>query len=410
MIRSGTVNTIHEYAIQGKSIRQIAQEVGLARNTVRKYLRGSPAAVARAKRGSKLDPYKEQIVQWVQQDHLYNCTTMLPRLKALGYSGGMSILKEFVLPLRPQVMGQQPVKRYETKPGEHMQFDWAELGYEQDGVQRKVYGFVAILGYSRMRYITCVKRCDTPTMIRCLMAAFEYFGGLPKAVLTDRMKSVILEMDGKTPKWNALFADFVAAMGVAPRVCKPYTPQTKGKVERSVGVLKQDFWAGVRFVDIDDLNQQAERWCDQINQRVHHTTRRVPIDLWAEEELTALPTGFAWERFGTEERKVTWDGYASYDGVLYGLPAQAALAGKQVLVRERHGLLTFWAGGVQVLSLTKRPRSQEIVTHPEQFRDVLSAAASKRVAQPLAHQVSAPPVASRPLGEYDRLCGVGASA
>jgi len=230
---------------------------------------------------------------------------MLPRLKVLGYGGGMSILKEFVLPLRPQVMGQQPVKRYETKPGEQMQFDWAELCYEQDGVQRKVYGFVAILGYSRMRYITCVKRCDTPTMIRCLMAAFEYFGGLPRAVLTDRMKSVILEMDGKTPKWNPLFADFVAAMGVAPRVCKAYTPQTKGKVERSVGVLKQDFWSGVRFVDLDDLNQQAQTWCDHINQRVHHTTRRVPIDLWVEEELTPLPTGFAWERFGSEERKVT---------------------------------------------------------------------------------------------------------
>jgi transposase len=410
MIRSGTVNTIHELVIQGKSIRQIAQELDLARNTVRKYLRGSPTAVARAKRGSKLDPYKEQIVKWVQEDHLYNCTTMLPRLKALGYSGGMSILKEFVLPLRPQVVGKQPVKRYETKPGEQMQFDWAELSYEHDGVQRKVYGFVAILGYSRMRYITCVKRCDTPTMIRCLMAAFEYFGGLPQAVLTDRMKSVILEMDGKTPKWNPLFADFVAAMGIAPRVCKSYTPQTKGKVERSVRVLKEDFWPGVRFTDMDDLNEQAQRWCDQINQRIHQTTRCIPIDLWAQEDLRALPSGFAWERFGTEERKVTWDGYASYDGVLYGLPAQAALAGKQVLVRERHRQLTFWAAGKQVLSLSKRPRSQEIVTHPEQFRDVLTASASKRVAHPLAHQVSAPSVASRPLGEYDRLCGVGGGA
>jgi len=148
----------------------------------------------------------------------------------------------------------------------------------------------------------------------------------------------------------------------------------------------------------------------QINQRVHQTTRRVPIDLWAEEGLTALPTGFAWERFGTEERKVTWDGYVSYDGVLYGLPAEAALAGKQVLVREQQRQLTFWTAGKEVLSLSKRPRSQEIVTHPEQFRDVLSASASKRVAQPLAHQVTVPTVASRPLGEYDRLCGVGVSA
>ncbi len=79
--------------------------------------------------------------------------------------------------------------------------------YEQDGAPRKVYGFTAILGYSRMRFVTFVKRCDAPTMIRCLMEAFEYFGGLPKAALTDRMKSVLLEMENKVPRWNPLFAD-----------------------------------------------------------------------------------------------------------------------------------------------------------------------------------------------------------
>jgi transposase len=77
-----------------------------------------------------------------------------------------------------------------------------------------------------MRFITFVKRCDTPTMIRCMMAAFEYFDGLPKAALTDRMKSVFLDMDGKTPIWNPVFADFAACLGIAPRVCKPYKPQT----------------------------------------------------------------------------------------------------------------------------------------------------------------------------------------
>src|SRR3989454_9303413 len=94
--------------------------------------------------------------------------------------------------------------------------------YEREGVPRKLYGFAAVLCYSRMRFVTFVKRCDTPTLIRCLMEAFEYFGGLPKAVLTDRMKSVLLEMEGKEPRWNALFADFMASVGVAPRVCKAY--------------------------------------------------------------------------------------------------------------------------------------------------------------------------------------------
>ena len=76
-------------------------------------------------------------------------------------------------------------------PAEQVQFDWGEFKYEQDGVARKLYGFSAILCYSRMRFVTFVKRCDVQTLIRCLMEAFEYFGGLPKATLTDRMKSVL---------------------------------------------------------------------------------------------------------------------------------------------------------------------------------------------------------------------------
>jgi len=265
MKRSGTINTIHELAVQGKSIRAIARTMGIARNTVRQYLRGKPQAVPRPQRGSVLDPYKAQIHRWIQEDHLYNCETMLQRLHEQGYTGNGTILRDFVRPLRPHNVGHAPVMRYETKPGEQMQFDWGEFQYELNGHAHKLYGFTAILGYSRMRFVTFVKRCDAPTLIRCMMAAFEYFGGLPKAALTDRMKSVFLEMEDTTPKWNPLFADFMASLGVAPRVCKPYKPQTKGKVERSVGVIKSSFWAGVRFTDLEDLNEQATRWCDRLN-------------------------------------------------------------------------------------------------------------------------------------------------
>src|SRR3981081_4303738 len=92
MIRSGTINTIHELATQGKSIREIARIVGIARNTVRRYLRGKPEAVPRPKPGPQLDAYKGQIRQWMQQDHLYNCETMLPRLQEMGYTGSLSTL------------------------------------------------------------------------------------------------------------------------------------------------------------------------------------------------------------------------------------------------------------------------------------------------------------------------------
>ena len=103
MVRSGTVNTIHEMAIQGKSIQQIAITLGLARNTVRKYLRNPSAVIPqpRRKRGSKLDPFKEHVLRWIKEDHCYNCESMLPRLQALGYTGSLSTLKVFVHPLRP---------------------------------------------------------------------------------------------------------------------------------------------------------------------------------------------------------------------------------------------------------------------------------------------------------------------
>ena len=91
----------------------------------------------------------------------------------------------------------------------------------------KFYGFTAVLGYSRMRFVTFVKRCDTPTLIRCLMEAFEYFGGLTRVALTDRMKSVLLEMEEHKPRWNPRFADFMVSIGVAARLQGVHAPDER---------------------------------------------------------------------------------------------------------------------------------------------------------------------------------------
>ena len=407
MIRSSTIHTIHELATQGKSIHAIARELGIARNTVRRYLRGKPEAVARPKRGSKLDPYKGQIHRWINEDHLLNCEVMLPRLQALGYAGSAATLRAYVHTVRPRNVGRMPVMRYETKPGEQMQYDWAEFHYEQDGKERKFYGFTAVLGYSRMRFVTFVKRCDTASMLRCMIDAFDYFGGLPKAALTDRMKSVFLdELDGETPRWNPLFADFMATLGVAPRVCKPRKPQTKGKVERTVEVIKYAFWPGVHFMDLDDLNEQAAAWCMRLNQKVHRTTRRVPLDLWVEENLSPLPKDSTWERFGAEERRVSSDGFVSFDGVLYGLPSSPPMAGARVLVCKRGRELRIFYQGQMVATHQVRPRSAEIVVHPQQFAGVPPTPSLGQRLRPLGHQISAPQVQVRSLSEYDHLFGL----
>lgn len=414
------MHRIHEMRHQGVPVAEIARTLGISRPTVRKYQAGAPPAKARQPKPTKLDPYKEQVQRWVEQDHCLNCVVMVERLRQLGYRGGVSQLKRFVHPLRPARAGKRPVIRYETKPGEQLQFDWGEFSYEEAGAPRKVFGFLAILSYSRMRFACFTKRADAPTLIRCLMGAFEYLGGLPTSVLTDRMKSVLLGVEDGVLQWQAGFSDFVASLGVTPRVCKPYTPQTKGKVERTVGVLKASFWPGVTFTDLTDLNAQALAWCDRLNGQSHATTHVAPARRLAEEQLRPLPTDWAWERFATEERKVSWDGYISYDGVLYGLPATVPgvvgssggraslrpLAGTTVQVRERAGQVSIWSAGQPVLVVAKRPQSRTLVPHPDQFRGVASAASARRTATPLGHRLPAPTVTRRDLQEYDRLYGV----
>src|SRR5712691_5085598 len=331
MIRSRTVNTIHELSAQGKSIQDIAITLGLARNTVRKYLRHpelSSMPHPRPNRRSKLDPFKEQIKQWIKEDHCYNCESMLPRLLAMGYTGSLSVLKAFVHPLRPPAGGHYPVVRYETKPGKQVQFDWGEFKYEREGIPRKLYGFTAILCYSRLRFVS---------------------------------------------------------------------------------VVKQSFWAGVTFTDVDDLNRQAHAWCERINARVHRTTHERPRERREREPLSPLPAAFAWERFATEERKVSWDGYLSYDGVLYGLPSEPPVAGSVVQVRERHGMLKVWSHGQLLVELAKRAGSGEHVEHPDQFRNVAPAASRRAQLVPLGHHRPAPQVMTRALAEYDQVCGLGAS-
>ena len=177
-------------------------------------------------------------------------------------------------------------------------------------------------------------------------------------------------------------------------------------MERSIGVVKSAFWPGVRFIDLDDLNRQARSWCEHLNGRVHATTHQPPLLRWQEETLRALPAGWAWERFAVEERRVSWEGYVSYVGVLYGLPSLPPLAGKVVQVGDRRGQLIIWCEGQTVLQVAKRARSRELVPHPDQFRTIPPAAATRRATLPLAHQVVTPVVAQRPLSEYDQLCGV----
>lgn len=396
---------LHELYASGKSIREIARTTGHARNTVRKYLRanGIPEPRSRKKRGSKLDPFKPLLDQYMA-DGIFNCTVLLRLLREQGYTGGITLIKDYVKPHRPP-RKIPAVQRYETKPGYQAQVDWKICQYvDLDGEVRKIPVFAMVLGYSRAMYIEFVQRCDIHSFLRCLIHALEYFGGVPKTMLTDQMKTVILGMgDDRKPRWHPLFEDFAATVGMVPKVCRVKRPQTKGKVERTVQFIEQNFMAGRRFTDIEDLNRQARQWCDEQNRRIHGTTGERPIDRLAQERLGALPPADRLAKYRFELRKVSRDGFVSFDGVRYGVPWP--YSGREVKVREINGFVEIYWEQERIARHKKQFGSRTLVMCEHQYAH-LHAAQGYAYPRPRGIQIQAQDVEVRPLDVYERLAGV----
>lgn len=407
MLRSGTVIRLHELQASGKSIREIMRETGHSRNTIRKYLRadGIPEPIPRKKRTSKLDPYKSQLNLYLAKG-IFNCEVLLRLLREQGYDGGITIIKDYVKPYRPPKQAPA-VQRYETKPGQQAQVDWKICEYvDQNGVVRKIPVFAMVLGYSRTTYMEFTKRCDIHSFLRCLMNALEYFGGVPKTMLTDQMKTVILGMgDDRKPRWHPLFEDFAAAIGMIPKVCRVRRPQTKGKVERSVQFIEQNFMPGRQFMDLGDLNRQARQWCDEQNLRIHGTTGERPIDRLANEALAPLPAPERWAKYRFEPRKVSRDGFVSYDGVRYGVPWRYSC--REVQVREVNGRVEMYYEKQLIVQHEKKYRSRTLVMCENQYTN-LSTAQGYAYPRPQGIQISEQDVEVRSLDVYDRLVEVGA--
>ena len=227
---------------QGLNISQISRETGYHRNTVRKYLAAQtmPIPASRRTRPSKLDPYKAYIQQRIR-DYPLSAARIYREIQEMGFNGKYTIVKDYIREIRPPTR-VPAVFRYETEPGVQAQVDWGECGHlDVDGRRRKLYCFSMILGYSRMRYAIFTLSTDTCTLIQCHLNAFEYFGGYTEEILYDNIKTVILKraLRARDHQWNPTFEDFFSHHGFIPRLCKPYCPRTKGKIENTIGYVKR---------------------------------------------------------------------------------------------------------------------------------------------------------------------------
>jgi transposase len=300
MIGKELAMEIRVLAKHGKGVREIAREVGCSRNTVRRYLR-EPSAErysTRAARPTKLDDYREYIAERVRAalPEVIPAIVLLGEIRERGYRGGYTMVKEYTASLRP-VEVPDPVVRFETAPGQQMQVDWATI---RRGANRLSL-FVANLGWSRAAYVEFVEDERVETLIACHEHAFLAFGGVPRDVLFDNMKTVVVERDaygqGKH-RFNPAFLDFAKHAGFRPKLCRPYRAQTKGKVERFIRYVRGSFWVPLASrlrqegleVDRELANVAVSRWLREVaNARVHATTGEIPHERLEVERAQLLP-------------------------------------------------------------------------------------------------------------------------
>lgn len=285
-------------ARQGKGIREIARDLGVSRNTVRRYLRGAQAHYTpRPRQQTKLAPYEDYVRTRLAaaQPDVIPATVLLRELAEQGYAGGISQLKAFMAPLRRAPA--DPVVRFETAPGEQMQADFTTVRRGRD----RLVAFVATLGYSRTTYVRFGDDESFPAWEAGLVGAFDYFGGVPQHVLFDNAKPVLLDRDVYGPgqhRWNPQMLALAEQCAFTPRVCRPYRARTKGKVERFNGYLKGSFVvplaatlrSGGLVLDAHTANREVYRWLDQVaNRRIHGTTQARPCDLLVHERQRLQP-------------------------------------------------------------------------------------------------------------------------
>jgi transposase len=269
---------------------QIAQQLGVDQRTVMRHLSSGNYQQRKVSvRSSKLDDYKPRILQWIEK-HPYSSVQIFQRLKQDGYSGGITIVKDYLARVRPR-----RVKAFLTlsfAPGECAQVDWGQYGTVKVGsTQRRLSFFVMVLCYSRMMYVEFTVSEKMEHFLGCHQRAFEFFGGVPEKVMVDNLKCAVIQRHiGQGPVFNQRYQDFANHHGYEIRACNVGKGNEKGRVENGVGYVKKNFLNGLDIPDFRTVNPTARQWLEQIaNVRIHGTTREQPAVLFTKEKSSLGP-------------------------------------------------------------------------------------------------------------------------
>jgi transposase len=246
-------------------IGTIATELGVHHDTVRHAIESDRfVPVGRPKGPSRLDPYKALVLETLEQHPRLRATRLYEMLRARGFSGSPQQVRRFVKTIRPRG-AREAFFRLETLPGEQAQVDWASFGTIRVGrAERRLSCFVMVLSFSRGLFARFALDQTLEAFLRGHVLAFEAFGGAPRQILYDNLKSVVLERDGQLVRYHPRILEMAGHYHFAPQPCAPYRGNEKGKVERAIHYLRYSFFQARRFGDVDELNAQLAMWLKEV--------------------------------------------------------------------------------------------------------------------------------------------------
>src|SRR5580704_6272425 len=302
----------------------IAAQLGRHHDTVERVLAQSGLPVTKPSARVRLvDPYLPFIQETLAKYPRLRASRLWSMVKQRGYKGSKSAFRAITSRLRPRPHAEAYLRR-SVLAGQEGQVDWAHFGKLTVGrAQRDLWAFVMVLAYSRLRFLRFGLRAAMPSFLRGHVESFRFFNSVPRVILYDNLKSAVLEREGDAVRFHPTLLALAGHYRFEPRACAPYRPNEKGRVERAIQDVRDNFFAAREFASIEDLNAQAHAWCIEISRerRVPDQKDKTVAEAFFDDKAAMIP--IAEDEFPVEERvevRVGKTPYARFDKNDYSVP------------------------------------------------------------------------------------------
>jgi transposase len=380
----------------GQGARQIARQAVADRKTVARYVAAAtelglpcdraldegevhavaqrvqvrPVRDASAER-RELERHKERIAGWLGAPRPLRLSKVHVLLRRDGIEVSYATLRRFAMEELGWRKKPPTVRVDDAAPGQEAQIDFGRMGLMMDpetGKRRVLWALIITLSFSRYMFVWPTFVQTTAAVCEGLDRAFRFFVGMPRTIIPDNMKAIVAQPDALAPRLTEAFADYVQARGLFVDPARVRSPKDKPRVENQVAYVRESWFDGETFVDLDDARERAEAWCrDVAGARIHGTTRKVPKEHYEESEKPAMlpPPSTPFDVPIWTTAKVHPDHHIEVGKALYSVPSTYRC--REVRVRADRSLVRIYLGTLLIKTHPRMPpgkRSTDASDYP----------------------------------------------